>query len=62
MDSLDRQVSELEEELESIVVSFSDKHCELKHIVSFGVTQFGKIGKELSYDYLETDRAIREET
>jgi hypothetical protein len=34
LDTLDRQVSALEEELEQVVVGFSDKHCELKHIVS----------------------------
>lgn len=33
LDTLDRQVSDLEKELESIVVNFSDRHCELKHIV-----------------------------
>lgn len=33
LDTLDRQVSALEEELEQVVVNFSDKHCELKHIV-----------------------------
>lgn len=33
LDSLDREVSELEEQLEAMVVNFSDRHCELKHIV-----------------------------
>lgn len=34
IDSLHRQVSELEEELEALVTSSSDRHCELNHIVN----------------------------
>ena len=34
IDSLHRQVSDLEEELEALVACSSDRHCELKHIVN----------------------------
>ena len=34
IDTLHHQVSELEEELEALVASSSNRHCELKHIVN----------------------------